>query len=167
MPIRAEVIGFSTLLIALPLIAQAPDFAQFSVPANFNGAPARPILSSTLQRTYRTTITRESVKGPNFAAHYRIITWMCGSLCYGFVAADSQTGKVYDPPFRWIGLPTPSADSPDAVTHPYGYEYQIDSRLLKVGGCLEDKTCGSFYYEWTGSRWNLLRSLVVGRTGKK
>ncbi len=47
--------------------------------------------------------------------------------------------------------------------HPYGIEYEINSRLLKVGGCPEEQKCGSFYYEWTGMRWKLLYSEITAR----
>jgi len=41
--------------------------------------------------------------GPNFAGHYFVIRWGCGSECLMMAIVDARTGKVYDPPFTGAG----------------------------------------------------------------
>ncbi len=41
--------------------------------------------------------------------------------------------------------------------------FKTDSRLLIVRGCPEDENCGEYYYEWTGSRFKLLRKYQASR----
>ncbi|MBZ5605341.1 MAG: hypothetical protein LAO79_23835 [Acidobacteriia bacterium] len=36
--------------------------------------------------------------------------------------------------------------------------YKLESRLLIVHGCPEEKNCGTYFYEWTGVSLKLLRS---------
>jgi hypothetical protein len=38
-------------------------------------------------------------------------------------------------------------------------EYSVNSRLLIVRGCPEDQNCGSYFYEWTGSEFKLIRKI--------
>ena len=40
-----------------------------------------------------------------------------------------------------------------------GVEFQLNSRLLIARGCEEDQDCASFFYEWTGTQFKLLRKL--------
>ena len=126
-----------------------PEFEAYATSETFLGKPALPILTTPRQRSYRTTILLGAQNGPNFAGRYRIIMWGCGSGCVGFFVADAQTGRVYDAPFDYV-------DFPVWGVHPYGLEFKDDSTLLRVGGCLHDKNCGVYYYEWTGSQWKIV-----------
>lgn len=53
--------------------------------------------------------------GMNFAGHYNLSRWGCGTSCQNGAITDLQTGHVYD-------IPTASLD----------YEFRKDSRLLVV-----------------------------------
>jgi len=65
------------------------------------------------------------------------------------------SGHVYDAPFSYISMPMPAGEN----GHDYlGPVYQLKSRLLIADGCLEEKKCGTFYYEWTANKFKLLRS---------
>jgi hypothetical protein len=127
------------LAILTFLIFATPEFRGYSVSETFTGKPALPILTTARQRSYRTTILEDAQNDPNFAGHYRIIRWGCGSSCVCFALADSQSGRVHDAPFDFVAFP--------AYVEPYGLEFKLDSRLLRVGGCLNEKNCGLFYYE--------------------
>lgn len=35
--------------------------------------------------------------GPNFAGHYRIVTWGCGSACLELAIVDLENGRVHFP----------------------------------------------------------------------
>ena len=39
--------------------------------------------------------------------------------------------------------------------------YKLDSRLLVVRGCPKEENCGSYFFEWTGSRFKLIRKVAA------
>jgi len=58
----------------------------------------------------------EGVKGgPNFAEHYTIISWGCGTMCQVVAIVDNRDGAVYFP-----------------ITSTLGVDFRIDSNLLIV-----------------------------------
>lgn len=73
-----------------------PGFDKFHVPDQFKGRPAIVDLKSHPEaHTYRTRLREGAAKGPNFADHFTIVQWGCGSSCQRFAIIDAQTGKVY------------------------------------------------------------------------
>src|SRR6476620_2304120 len=65
--------------------AWALKFMDFAVAADFHRKPAAPILPTKTQRVFRTAIREAAAKGPNFAGHYTIAEWGCGSGCMSSV----------------------------------------------------------------------------------
>ena len=132
----------------------ALKFQDFAVTDVFKGKPAQPILTKN-NRWYRTRIRDGAAKGPNFAGHYTIAIWGCGSGCASLVVVDAASRKVYASPFGYIGMPMPTGEN----GHEYhGPVFQLKSRLLIADGCLEDEKCGTFYYEWTANKFKFVRS---------
>jgi hypothetical protein len=96
-----------------------PRFEDYPTTETFRGAPAPPVLITSEQRLYRTRIRKGVVNGegvwsgswentmktsgPNFAGHYFVIRWGCGSDCLMMAVVDAKTGKVYDPPLSGAG----------------------------------------------------------------
>lgn len=66
-------------------------------------------------RTYRTKLREGAKEGPNFAGHYTIVTYGCGTQCRESWVIDAKTGKIID---RFES----SLES----------KYELDSRLLIV-----------------------------------
>jgi hypothetical protein len=131
-----------------------PRFDQFSVKASFSKKPAAPVLSGW-HRGYRTRIREGAAKGPNFAGHYTIAQWGCGSSCVSGVVVDAQTGAIHDLPFNILGfgvliLFQDGQRSSDEAFEPLSFG--LGSRLLVIHGCPEDGACGAFYYEFTGTK---------------
>lgn len=50
-------------------------------------------------KLFQTTIAEQTAEGPNFAGHYTVATWGCGTECQGFAIVDSITGDIvkYEP----------------------------------------------------------------------
>jgi hypothetical protein len=92
---------------------------------------------------YRTAIREGAKSKVEFAGHYTVPRWGCGSGCSMFVIVDSITGKVYD------GFSV--ADLPPAWTQKHEdqeqMEFRANSRLLKVNGCINEQNCGFYGYE--------------------
>lgn len=71
----------------------------------FTGEPAPVDFESFPEaRMYRTVINAEVEEGANFAGHYRLATWGCGTSCYGYAVVDLRTGKMleYQPVFQFL-----------------------------------------------------------------
>ncbi len=127
----------------------APRFSDFPSERLFTGKPAVPVLTTELQRLFKTQIRLGMAKSANFAGRFRIIDWGCGSDCLNFVIADLKTGKVYDPPFKSLGLLDFS--QPEGSRTRKGLDYKPDSRLLVADGC-PDEQCGTYYFVWNGEK---------------
>ncbi len=132
----------------------APRFEDYPVKPEMVGKPAPPKLDSADARLFRTMIRQGAAQGPEFAGHYSIPSWGCGSFCYGWALVDSKTGKVrVFPELRII----------TAIHFDAGFDagqtYRLNSRLLVVLGAPneEEKRDGAAYYVWTGYKLKLIR----------
>lgn len=154
----AAILSLAFMCAVAQMKEEAPmwalKFSDFAVPANFHGKPAAPILMTRNQRMFRTAIREAAAKGPNFAGHYTIAEWGCGSGCMSSVIVDAITGKVFAAPFRILSMPLPESEG----GHEYqGAVYQLNSRLLIADGCPEETACGAYYYEWRDNNFKQLR----------
>ncbi len=61
------------------------------------------------------TILREgfSADTANFAGHYTLVYWGCGTACQSSLLIDRQTGKIYNSPVASLG-----------------YDFRVNSRML-------------------------------------
>jgi hypothetical protein len=134
--------------------AWALKFTDFAVLESFHSKPAKPILTSRAQRTFRSAITRATAKGPNFAGHYTVAEWGCGSGCMSIAIVDAASGKVFPGPFKILSMPLAEGEG----GHDYqGAVYQLKSRLFIADGCPEEAKCGTYYYEWNQDKFKQLR----------
>jgi hypothetical protein len=140
-----------------PASAPLPKFEDFRVNEIFKGTPANPLLETRFARLYRTNIRNAAKEGPNFAGHCTIAEWGCGSNCGQMAVIDEKTGHVFEGPAETIAYP-PMFDYPDEGDGPAA-SFKLESKLLVIHGCPGETGCGSYYYEWTGSRFKLLRLL--------
>jgi len=143
--------------------ADIPKFGDFPAGEVFSGRPAVPVLKRAKDRTFRTRIREGAEKGPNFAGHYTVAEWGCGTECVDAAMIDAKTGAVLDLPFSFLtwgpGSFEDGAKWPGDDFEPIAH--QKGSRLLIVRGCEDDKrsNCGAFYYEWMGKQFRLLKRL--------
>jgi hypothetical protein len=122
-----------------------PRFEDFPAAEVFRGEPAQPVLTTVEEQRYRTVIRRGvsmgwgakdgttgrelAAPGPNFARHYVIVTWGCGSPSLMKAIVDLKTGCVFPP-----------------------LSYRLDSRLLVANICEADnavgaaRKCGAHYF---------------------
>src|SRR3990167_3664580 len=106
------------LLSSVPTYAALPDLAKYPVPQKdvFTGTPAPVDLSSYKgAKTYRTVLTQGAQKGPNFAGHYTVVSFGCGTQCQDNWIIDAKTGTIYD---RFSSV--------------IGQTYRLDSTLMIV-----------------------------------
>ena len=140
------------ILLACFLLPQAissqaerprPEFSDFPVKDIYRGEPARPIITKEF-RSVRTVIRKGADSDVEFAGHYTIPRWGCGTFCNGFAIVDSITGRIYEGlgldelPFKWL-----EKHGGDAMER---MEFHPNSRLLKVNACLNEANCGLYDY---------------------
>jgi hypothetical protein len=117
------------------------SFRDYAVPLAFHGKPV-PALRNTLNsRTYRTKIREAVAAGPNFADHYTLAIWGCGSSCAMFSIVDANDGRVYDFPFgvSWVD---------EALA---GVNFHRNSKAVRIVGQLnEDGDSKDRWYVWDG-----------------
>jgi hypothetical protein len=79
-----------------------------------------------------------------FAGHYTVPRWGCGTDCNVFVIVDSISGRVYDG-FELAELPAAWAEKHEGH-NVARMEFHSNSRLLKLNACPSEKNCGLYDY---------------------
>jgi hypothetical protein len=130
----------------------APRFAAYHE-AVYKGRAVAVKIDSKDSRNYK-TVLREAVRdnGVNFAGHYTLATWFCGTNCNQMAVVDVKTGQTYFTPGLMsvvMGIPNQSLDMT---------EFKANSRLLKVVGRTNGKDYGTWFYEWKNNRFRLVKA---------
>jgi hypothetical protein len=167
------------VLTAIGVYAQSqvaiPRFEEYPVTETFSGPPAKPILTTGEQRRYRSRILNGVAKGtdvwsgswrspikssgPNFAGHYFVIRWGCGSNCLMMAIVDAQNGSVHAPPLSGVGselyVPLDMLDRE--------IDFQLTSSLMILrNACASGRNeCGVYYFNWDGVHFVLLKRVLV------
>lgn len=131
----------------------SPPFERY--PARAAPAPRTPAksprLNSKAARLYRTVIRTEFAEPANFAGHYRVAIWGCGTDCRNFAIVDKYSGATDT-------MPGVRAISGVMGNDDERVDFRANSSLLIVAGCFNEDCDDSnakaarFLYEWTGTR---------------
>jgi hypothetical protein len=146
--------------------ADAPRFEAYAAKP-YTGANAVPdVDSDPRSRRYRTQLRRWAREKPNFAGHYILATWGCGTGCTELAVIDAATGKVFHPPEARANH-IEDVD-PDALVEinegerraDFGaMRYRADSRLLIVFGALNGRAEneGISWFVWEDDKLRRVR----------
>ena len=147
-----------------------PDAPRFDdYPAQpYHGPNATPdVRSHKRSRTYRTQLRNWASEKANFAGHYIVATWGCGTSCTQVALIDARTGKVHHPAgIRTNSIVDVHGDLLDTEgplsprRADFGaMRYRADSRLLVVIGMPEGRAAsrGISYFTWDNERLTRLR----------
>jgi hypothetical protein len=149
--------------------AKAPSFAAYHVSVPKSRANAKLDLGSNLlAREYRTVLRQELAQGPNFAGHYRVAVWGCGSSCAMFAVIDTDTGRVMTPESFshtsgvYFDIEVRKA-YPRSQSDSWLFAFRKDSRLLVVLGDLDEDESreGAFYFALDGEQLKLVHTTAV------
>ncbi len=155
------------LLIVLLLAFSAIGFAQSTTPSftqyaaqveKINNVKVN-LKSHKDANRFRTNLRNAAKEGVNFAGHYILTTWGCGTNCSVSAIIDARNGRVFFPD-QLEGSGFGFCELPDD-TEPL--VYQADSRLLVLSGFkggdlnLQNGRCGIYYLEWTGRNFKQVR----------
>jgi len=128
-------------------------FGKYPAEIRFHGTPARPLHNTPNSRSFRTVIREDESAGPNFADHYTVAVWGCGSDCVAFSIVDAISGKVFDFPWGSVSW----NDEKDG-----GVGYRRDSRVIHVIGSLnEGGNSADRWYLWDGTKLKLISKNAV------
>jgi len=119
-----------SLRLVFVVNASVPRFQEFPAAVVWKG-PATPVkLASQAERTNRTRLAEAGREPPNFAGHYRFVTWGCGPECVSGAVIDLATGKVISPPHT--GGSNPDFGVCQSAYEGSGVEFHVNSRLVIV-----------------------------------
>ena len=151
-------IFFSVLLLGSCFEAQGQKLPKFSsYPAKVEKARARSIdfRRSPGANSFRTRLRAALAEGTDFAGHYKIAGWGCGTGCISGGIIDTRTGRVHFP--EELYALSVGSFSGDYESEPL--KYKANSRMLIISGIpgsAEDnepeKPWGDYYYEWRDDR---------------
>jgi hypothetical protein len=135
--------------------AQAPPrFTDYPVKEHFNSQTA-PLVLSREARVYRTRLKEAAREKPNFAGHFIVTTWGCGTECIMGAIIDANTGRVFM-------LPTTLCCWGASVDEKFNpVEFRSNSKLIILSGARNEKegdeaTC---FYKFENNRLVLIRSI--------
>ena len=158
---------------------RSPRFQDYPVTEAFTGAPAEPTFATTEQRRFRTRIRngvskgagvwngswKDPIKsaGPNFAGHYYVIRWGCGSNCLMMAVVDAQNGKVHGPPLSGEGT---ELYVPMDIMSDVEIDFRRDSSLMVLHNACKDarRECGIYYFNWRNDQFVPLKRVLVDLT---
>jgi hypothetical protein len=154
-----------------------PKFSDYPVSENWHGTAAPVNLATRSERMFRTQLTNAAKEPPNFAGHYRVAYWGCGSVCSAGALIDLQTGDVFPPPLttpngggweRWITCAALFEGAND--------EFHVDSRLVVVrcglnySERLQKNSPDVSYFLWENGRWRrilFVSGKLAGANGQR
>jgi len=126
-------LGFSTFA-QVTKESKLPRLEDFPEAERGTGSPPKVVLDRPAVRMFRTQFRLAALQPPNFAGHYRIAIWGCGTQCLEGGMVDLATGKI-------VALPSPRSLRGkgleywrlcDSAFQPSGIENSVDSRLLVI-----------------------------------
>jgi hypothetical protein len=155
---RLKMVLLTALIVALSSIGFAqsntPTFKQYAAKVEKRKNVRVNLKSHKNANMFRTNLRNAAKEGINFAGHYILTTWGCGTNCSHSAIIDARNGRVFFPN-QLEGAGFGFCELPDD-TEPL--VFKPDSRLLVLSGfkggdlSLENGRCGIYYLEWTGAR---------------
>jgi len=144
--IKYSVLG---LLLSMPLLAadaDLPAFADFPVNTGEQRLQSIDFDSHPEARNFRTRLEYNLNETANFAGHYILTSWGCGTMCQMIALIDVNNGEVFMPPELVSSL---------------GFCYRRDSSMLILNPVQDleemfgDQVPAWFnmlYYQWDGEQ---------------
>lgn len=119
--------------VSVSWAADAPEFSSYPAEERWNGSRAKLVRNSDFARSYRTRLREAAQGGPNFARHYSVTVFGCGSGgCIIGGVVDLHTGVAIEFP----QTTTQSLQSEDVEGA--GVRYDIDSKLIVFRGFADE-----------------------------
>ncbi|HEY0322416.1 MAG TPA: hypothetical protein VGC66_15780 [Pyrinomonadaceae bacterium] len=136
-----------------------PRFEAYAVPVYKGKVAPVNLKSAKGASSFRTRLREGAQQGVNFAGHYTLVVWGCGTGCGDVGIIDAKTGTVYFP--KELGGYGAWMFSDNQNDDPL--KFKANSRLLVLSGFpasegnSDNPKTGLYYYEWTGARLRLVK----------
>ena len=153
--------GVFAVLCSLLLSAAAPP------PPGFGAYPAGPVFTGANRivlrardMDYRTRLREAAAQKPDFAGHYVLASWGCGTECVMGAAIDVRSGRVtWLPGTLCCWYPDAFADASEAEP----LRFRLDSRLLILTGARNERNgdLAEHHYLIDGNRFVHLRDVAL------
>ncbi|MBR1280902.1 hypothetical protein JQ597_02495 [Bradyrhizobium sp. AUGA SZCCT0177] len=133
--------------------APVPQPRDYPAGEVFRGRAAKVDLKRPENRGYRTRLREAAGQPANFAGHYVLTTWGCGTGCVLGAAVDLKSGKV---------IFLPGSVCCWAIDVPQNFEpveFQLQSRLITLNGQLNEQgPAGPHYFELANGAFKAVSS---------
>ncbi|MBA5608575.1 hypothetical protein H3H36_24840 [Duganella sp. FT3S] len=126
-----------------------PGFARYQVTQHYAGPMAKPVLTTRQDKAFQRQLRRAAHGQPNFAGHYRVVTFGCGASCVMGAMIDAKTGRI-------VWLPFTVRCGSDANKPPV--DFRSDSALLVINGMRNEAGDGTHYYVLKDNRLKFIGS---------
>ena len=151
---RALLIGVGGIVLLANLSATAaapPKLKDYPAAMTFKGKPAAPELSKPKARMFRTELRRQAATGPNFAGHFTLALWACGTGCNTIAVIDATSGAVYTPAIQFDSVFNRAGQVECYISS----RFELGSELFVAQGMLDDKV-GRHYFRWKDGGFTLV-----------
>jgi hypothetical protein len=132
--------------------SKAPNFEAYALKKSETVTnPKVDIQSAEFGKAFRTVLIRAAKRGPNFAGHYRVVVWGCGSSCSSFAVVNLITGRILatEAPAAINGVEFEVGDFMSKTdSDDTSFRYRKNSKLLVVLGADNENSdrAGAFYF---------------------
>ena len=159
------------LLISTSLVSAQnlmPKFRDYAVDKIYHGK-IHPLVLDSFGKSFKTRL-REAISygKPDFAGHYIVARWGCGSSgCNTGAVIDVETGRAYPFPFAMSGVFPLKPEFEKNGEDGQELVYKLNSRLIMFAGNLDtDQGDGGDkieFYEFTNNKFVFVKSMLYGR----
>jgi hypothetical protein len=134
--------------------ANFPHFEDYPVTVTFKGRN-HPVILDSNSRAFRTRLREAGRETPNFADHYVVTIWGCGTGCVMGAIVDAVTGKV-----QWFPGTICCWYEMGEEVEPV--EFRRNSRLIILNGMINEKgDVARRYYKFEKNRLVLISTEKV------
>jgi hypothetical protein len=123
-----------------------PRFENFQVASEPAFKSAKIKITDAKSREFATALREFSRKPPDFAGRYIFTEIGCGASCFMSAAIDAKSGNVV-----WLPFTVCCSDAEEPI------EYRLNSRLIKIRGSRNETGSGTYFYEFDGHRFALIK----------
>lgn len=180
----SAVLGIILFALSASAFSQkAPAFNRYKVRIEKFGKVTVNLKSHRQAPMFRTRLREAAAREDvNFAGHYILTGWGCGTNCSQWAIIDARNGAVFFPEqlegvgFGFCELPKnafPTDAPPEAGEDGEGPVFhKTNSRMILLtgftGGGLDDSRskCGNYFFEWTGTRLRQVKFIPGKRTDR-
>jgi len=128
----SHITQFVIFITLLPSFVNANEFHEYPSKANLITEFAVPRITDGNILKYRTLLTNEAKKGPNYSSYLRVVHWGCGTNCASWAIINLINGRVLFPSESLVSC-APQKTSQEVI--PDWIESHVNSRLLYVYTC--------------------------------